>query len=86
MGKKPKEATAAVIITGLKRNSKPFFKRSSTPKPSLANCLKKESNTIPFKTATPNKAINPIPAETENGIPRNQRATTPPIADKGIAK
>ena len=37
-----------------------------------------------MRTAIPNKAIKPIPAEILNGIPRNQSAKTPPIADNGI--
>ena len=41
---------------------------------------------MPFKTATPNNAIKPIPALILNGIPLNRRANTPPIADNGIAE
>jgi hypothetical protein len=41
---------------------------------------------MPFKTATPNKAINPTPAEILNGIPLNHSASTPPMAEKGIAE
>ena len=41
--------------------------------------------TIPFNTATPNKAINPTPAEILKGIPRKYKAQMPPMADKGIA-
>ena len=42
-------------------------------------------STMPFNTATPNKAMNPTPAEILKGIPRSQSANTPPMADKGIA-
>ena len=53
--------------------------------PSDLSWLKKDISTIPFNTAIPNKAINPIPAEMLKGIPRNQSAKTPPIADNGMA-
>ena len=42
-------------------------------------------NTIPFNTATPNKAIKPTPAEILKGIPLSNKANTPPIADMGMA-
>ena len=41
---------------------------------------------MPFNTATPNNAINPIPAETEKGMSRSHKAKIPPIAESGIAK
>ncbi|MNI38719.1 hypothetical protein D3C81_1213670 [compost metagenome] len=41
--------------------------------------------TIPLSTATPNKAIKPIPALILKGMPRNINANTPPIALIGIA-
>ena len=37
-----------------------------------------------FNTATPDKAINPIPAEIENGIDLIYKATTPPVKANGI--
>ena len=42
--------------------------------------------TIPLSTATPNKAMNPTPAEIEKFIPRSHNANTPPIADIGTAE
>ena len=42
-------------------------------------------STIPFNTATPNKAMNPIPAEILNGKPLSSKAQIPPMADNGIA-
>ena len=42
-------------------------------------------STIPFNTATPNKAIKPIPALILNGIPRSNKAKIPPIALIGMA-
>lgn len=53
--------------------------------PSALSALKQAIKTIPFNTATPNKAIKPIPAEMLKGISRNHNANTPPIADSGIA-
>ena len=41
---------------------------------------------IPFNTATPNRAMNPTPAEILNGSPRSHKATTPPISDKGTVE
>ena len=41
---------------------------------------------IPFSTATPNKAMNPTPAEILNGSPRNQSARMPPISDNGTVE
>lgn len=43
-------------------------------------------STIPLRTATPNRAMNPTPAEIENGIPLNHNAHTPPMAANGIAE
>ncbi|CZH23989.1 Uncharacterised protein [Legionella pneumophila] len=40
--------------------------------------------TRPFNTATPDKAINPTPAEIDKGMPRNHKAKTPPVNAKGI--
>ena len=37
-----------------------------------------------MSTATPNSAMNPIPADMLNGIPLRYRAHTPPMADNGI--
>ncbi|MNY14907.1 hypothetical protein D3C86_1480960 [compost metagenome] len=42
-------------------------------------------STMPFSTATPNKAIKPIPALILKGIPRSISANTPPMALMGIA-
>ena len=40
---------------------------------------------MPFKTATPNKAIKPTPADILNGISLILNAIIPPMADNGIA-
>ena len=39
--------------------------------------------TSPFKTATPDKAIKPTPAEIERGISLIQSASTPPVKASG---
>ena len=41
--------------------------------------------TIPFNTATPNRAMNPIPAEILKGIPLSKSESTPPMAAIGMA-
>ena len=87
IGKNPKDATNAVIKTGRKRVLVPCktiaFKLVS---PDFRMLLNSAINTNPFKTATPNKAIKPTPALMLNGIPRNAKKKTPPIAESGIAE
>ena len=86
IGKNPKLATVAVINTGRSRILVPSITRLKTSfTPSFSNWLKVPINTIPLSTATPNKAINPIPALMLNGIPRSNKANIPPIALIGIA-
>ena len=46
---------------------------------------KRLMSTSPLSTATPNKTINPTPAEIENDIPRTANAKTPPIVASGTA-
>ena len=74
IGRKPSDATKAVIRTGRKRTFVPIntiLFRSCIP--SFFNLLNSAINTIPFKTATPNKAMNPTPALILNDIPRRAR-------------
>ena len=86
IGRNPREATAAVNITGLNLTLVPSFILSYTLSiPCFLSSLKYPINTIPFNTATPKRAINPTPAEILNGISRNHNATIPPMADNGIA-
>ena len=86
IGRNPKEATKAVITTGLSLISVPFKTMANiSVKPSFFNLLNSPINTMPFNTATPNKAINPIPAEILKGISLNKSANMPPIAEKGTA-
>ena len=39
--------------------------------------------TSPLSTATPDRAINPTPAEIEKGISRSHKARTPPVSARG---
>ena len=41
---------------------------------------------MPFRTATPKRAMKPTPAEILNGSPRNHNATMPPISDNGTVE
>ena len=87
IGRNPKAAAAAVNNTGRNLSVVPFRINSSMFFiPSCFNSLKCSINTIPFKTAIPNKAINPTPAEILKGKSRIHKNKTPPTADKGIAE
>ena len=71
---------------GRKRIFVPSFTLAITSsQPSFANWLNVPISTIPFNTATPNRAIKPTPADILNGIPLSNSANTPPIAAMGIA-
>ena len=87
IGKNPNEATKAVIKTGLNLVFPPFITISINGVSSLAclSWLNSAMSTIPFRTATPNNAIKPIPAEILKGRPLILKAKIPPIAEKGIA-
>ena len=89
IGTNPNEATSPVRNTGLSRCGHPcliilpvhmvysfFFLKS----------LKWLIIRIPFNTATPNRAINPTPAEILNGNPLSHKATIPPISDNGTVE
>ena len=74
MGKKPNEATNAVINTGRKRIFVPIITILLwSVCPEALSLLNSAIRTIPFKTATPNRAINPIPALMLKGIPLSAR-------------
>ena len=45
----------------------------------------KVSITRPLSTATPDRAMKPTAAETENGMPRSHSAKTPPVSASGTA-
>ena len=42
-----------------------------------------ETITTPFKTATPDNAMNPTPAEMESGRSRSHNAAIPPVSASG---
>ena len=86
MGIKPKAGTKAVINTALNFDLVACITiRIESCHPSAFNLLNSETNKMPFKTATPNKAINPTPADILNGISLAHKAKIPPIADNGMA-
>ena len=87
MGRKPRDATEAVIRIGRNLASVAFTTISFTGDSSVV--LKRTIsviNTIPFNTATPNKAMKPTPAEILNGISLSHKLNTPPVADNGMAE
>ena len=99
IGKKPNDATKAVINTG--RNlilvpSNTIFFKSEIFKLPIVFCLflivsffiwlNSAIKTKPFNTATPNKAIKPTPALMLKGIPRSAKKKIPPMADNGMAE
>ena len=87
IGKKPKAAAEAVNKTARNLSWAPFIIRLSLFSiPFSRNSLKCSIRTIPFKTAIPNRAIKPTPAEILKGIPRIHNKRTPPTAAKGIAE
>ena len=86
MGRNPNDATAAVINTGLSLVVVPFKTKSRISNwVSFFNLLNSLINTMPFKTATPKSAINPIPAEMLKGMSRIHNNKIPPMAESGMA-
>ena len=83
IGKKPNAATSAVINTGRNRAAAPARIACSTSPVSSSNRLILLTITIPFNTATPNSAMNPIDADRFKFIPRSHNAATPPTSAKG---
>ena len=74
------KAGATIIITGRKRVIAPSTMANIKSWFSSSRRRIKDSIISPFNTATPDSAINPTPAEIDSGMPRNQSASTPPIA------
>ena len=83
MGTKPSEATNAVINTGRRRVTAPCRTACSSDSPCSRMCRMKLIITRPLSTATPDRAMKPMPAEIENGIPRRISAITPPVSASG---
>ena len=84
IGKKPKDATRAVIRTGLNLVAVPVLMVSLTDKLCSLSLLKVVIKTSPFRIATPKSAIKPIMAGTLIYIPLIHKAIIPPTAAKGM--
>lgn len=52
--------------------------------PSCSRRRENETSTSPLRTATPNSAMKPMPAEMLKGMPRIQSAKTPPMVANGM--
>ena len=79
-------AADAVKRTGLNLSFDPVIINSlSVILDLLFSSFKCSIRTIPFRTAIPNNAIKPIPAETLKGIPLIHNKNTPPTVAKGTA-
>ena len=85
IGRKPSDATNAVISTGRSRVRAPSRMATSSGLPCSRSWLMNVTSTKPFSTATPDNAMKPTAAEMENGSPRNHRAATPPVSASGTA-
>ena len=83
IGMNPNEATNAVIKTGRRRVSDPCRIASSKGSPSSRRFSMNEIITMPFSTATPERAMNPTAAEIDNGIPLSHKERNPPVNAKG---
>ena len=87
IGKKPSDATVAVISTGRSRTAVPSkITLTRSVSPACRSRLNSPISTMPFSTDTPNRAMKPTPAEILKGISRNQRASMPPMAASGMAE
>lgn len=85
IGINPSDATNAVISIGLSLDEVPvMILLWTSDTPFSSSRLKYAIITIPFSTATPNKAMNPTPADILNGKPLITRANIPPTIAKGI--
>src|SRR5450830_290832 len=83
MGSRPRAASMAVISTVRRRCIEPMRAASYTVWPALRNCWNTESITTPLSTAWPLKAMKPMAADTDSGMPKIQSATKPPTRARG---
>ena len=67
IGRKPSDATNAVINTGRNRVSAARRAASRGGRPSSRRWTTLDRSTTPFSTAMPNNAMKPTPAEMEKG-------------------
>ena len=72
-----------VINTGRRRSRAPAKLASASGSPPSCSPRTWETSTTPFRTAMPNRAMNPTPALMLSGIPRSARAKMPPTEAKG---
>ena len=86
IGRNPKLATKAVIRTGRRRTSAVSWLTSRSFIPECRRCSAALTQTRPFRTATPNRAMKPTPAEMLNGMSRANSAKIPPDAAMGTAR
>ena len=88
IGTNPTEATSAVDNTGRNRSCAPCRTASSTgsgsPSRPSRSALIWSMRTKPFSIAIPDKAMKPIAAVIEKGMPRSHSARTPPVTAKGM--
>ena len=84
IGTKPRAATKAVIATGRSRVRAPSRTASGIAVPYATSARMWFSSTKPFRTATPESAMNPTAAETEKG--RCPRREPRPPASMGRCK
>ena len=83
MGTNPRLATSPVIRIGRNRAMEARKTASRPATPSSINCRIAATRTRPSRTATPDSAMNPTPAEMLKLSPRTHKASTPPIAPSG---
>ncbi len=85
IGMKPRAATVAVMSTGRSLDSPAFsmMRSSGSPIVDWRRLLTELIRTIPFRTETPNKAMNPMPAEILKGMSLSHSAAMPPMAASG---
>ena len=83
IGTKPRLATSAVMTTGRRRIIAPSYAAFARSMPLSINDWIDVTMTRPFRTAIPDRAMNPTAAEIEKGIPLRNSARTPPTSASG---
>ena len=82
-GMNPRLATSAVMSTGRRRSRAPSAAATAGAAPCWRARCTVVSSTSPLSTATPNRAMKPMLADTLRCSPRSQSASTPPTAANG---
>ena len=83
IGTNPRLATRPVIRMGRKRAIDASRTARSTGNPSSMRWRIAETSTKPSRTATPDRAMKPTPAEMLKFSPRSHNTRMPPIAPSG---